>query len=260
MANRNLFIDLGHFSAVSGAAGEIEWTRKIAARLEEQIDKSYWNVLWVPPEQQKIPFINVKDSETNLTLRFKWIRDRAKDGDQLISIHGNAAAPSARGVETFYAAGKGSTSENNRLEAIKLSAIYNKYTGVPIRGTGAKPDNQSQHSSLGMLQSTIPNALLLEAGFVSNKEDMAVDPYVAAKAIADYVNSLNPNYKPMPVPQVPEDQELRGYLDEFKAKGILKSTLGMDNPAKRSETVLIVGRAMKVLRDEFEARLRDIKN
>lgn len=238
MANKKLFIDLGHFAKVPGAAGEIEWTRKIAARLEEQIDKSYWDVLWVPTD-----YLLISDSNANIRKRCEWIKARTTGADVLISIHANAFTdPNARGVETYYAAGK-TNSEAMRVQAVRLTQLYNKYTGVPIRQTGAFPDSSSQHPRLGILQDTIPHALLLEAGFCTNELDTRVDPYLAAKAVAMYVNTLNPNYQdPMPTPVPTPDEQLAADVDLLFSLNVITTKLGLDNPMKKSEGIRMLAR------------------
>lgn len=241
MAKRKLFIDLGHFAKVPGASGiksEIEWTRLIGARIEEQIDKSYWDVIWVPTD-----YLLVSDNNTNIRKRCEWIRTRALPDDVLISIHANAFTdPKARGVETYYAAGK-STTELMRKAAVRMTQLYNKYTGVPIRQTGAFPDSSSQHPRLGILQDTIPHALLVETGFCTNEDDMRVDPFLAAKAIAMYANTINPLYQdPMPTPAPTPDEELAQKIKLLKGLGVIKSELGMDNLMPKREAVLMCGR------------------
>jgi hypothetical protein len=247
---RNLFIDLGHFKAVPGAPGEWQWVRRIADHLVKFVDTSYWNLVWVPDE-----FQGVSDKDANLNMRCTWIRSASKAGDQLISIHGNSFTDAnARGVETYYASKKPNT-EANRLEAIKLTKSFNKYTGIPIRQTGAFPDDHSQHPRLAILQFTIPNALLVEAGFCSNKLDMAVDPELAAKGIIMYANQLNPNYQPMPEPVPNPDEELNKYVKRFKERGYIKSEFGLDNPAKKSEVILMMGR-----QEDYNEKLRQEAN
>lgn len=242
MAKTKLFIDLGHYAKVPGAKGEIEWTRKIAANIESKINKAFMDILWVPT------FENIHESGKNLNERTRFVRENTTStNDMLISIHGNSSEnPQANGVETYFAYGK-PLAKTMEQEAIKLSTIYNQFTGTKVRGSGAKPDNTSQHPRLALLQDTIPRALLLEAGFLSNKQDMAVDPDRVAEAIAFYFNSFfpKPNPNPMPSPVDPVEEELKSYVSEFEKKEIIKSGKDMNAVPTNREMILIIGRSLK---------------
>ena len=242
MAKIKLFIDLGHYAKVPGAKGEIEWTRRIASFIEAKINKTFLDVVWVPT------FENLAASSQNLNARTRFIRENStSSNDMLLSIHANSSGdPSANGVETFYALGK-PASKAMELEAVRLSKVYSEKTGTKVRGTGAKSDNQSQHSRLAMLQDTIPKALLLEAGFASNAKDMSVNPELAAAAIADFYNSPFLN-STMP----PQDQELDKYVKRFVDRGVIKSANNLDLPTKKSETILILGRNDDFWQSKFD--------
>lgn len=183
---RHLFIDLGHsirFPGAKGVMAEIEWNRTIWAKLQPLIDQRKWLIREVPTDY------GVLDLTANRQLinRIKWINRNCVDGDVLLSIHGNSALnPSVRGVTTCYMGG----SEYARVQAIKLSNAYSKATGVPVWNGGAFDDRTARFGQIGMVRETRPFALLIEAGFVSNKLDMAVKPELAAQGIANYFNQL----------------------------------------------------------------------
>lgn len=186
---RTLYIDIGHSTRFPGAmssalnTSEIVWNRAIWRELKGLLDKKKWSVIEVPTDYGKL------DTSANQQLvnRIRFINKKSTDEDFLLSIHGNAAAnPNVRGVTTCYMGG----SNFARLEAIKLSKIYAKETGIPVWCGGAFDDRNSRHGRLGMCRDTTPFALLIEAGFVTNAKDMAVSPKVAAQAIAKYYNSF----------------------------------------------------------------------
>lgn len=184
---RQLFIDTGHSTKYPGANGvkpEVLWIRSIFAQLRGMIDPNKWSIVQVPEDYG---WKDYWSSNRNLMNRIKFINSKCKDGDWVLSIHGNAASnPYARGVTTCYMGG----SEYMRKEAKKLSAEYSKATGVPIWNGGAFDDRTGRFGRIGMVRDTIPPALLVESGFVTNKEDMSIEPKDAAKGIATYFNLL----------------------------------------------------------------------
>ena len=183
---RTLFVDLGHSSKFPGASGvksEVLWNRSIWARLAPLLDKNKWNVVLVPESYGWTDLT----SNLNLIHRISFINKNCKDGDWVLSIHGNAATnQKVRGVTTCYMGG----SEYMRLKALGLSQAYAKATGVPIWGGGAFDDRTGRFGRIGMVRDTRPPALLIEAGFVTNADDMRVDPATAAAAIAHWFNCL----------------------------------------------------------------------
>jgi N-acetylmuramoyl-L-alanine amidase len=239
---KKLFVDLGHSEKFQGAIGivsEVNWNRKIFPYFMEEIDQSYWEVIRVPDE-----FTADLNARMNLIRRINWVNSRATNKDFLLSIHGNSAARiDARGVTTCYLGG----SDFARIEAVKMSKSYSQETGVPIWGTGEFADTRHRDGRIGIIRDTKPFTLLVEAGFVSNPEDMKANPVAAARGIANYYNLYNPNYKKPMAEQILPDQELVKYARLLKEKGIIKSELGLDNPAKKSEVVLMIGRALDVI-------------
>lgn len=183
---RQLFLDLGHsqkFPGASGIKSEVLWNRSIWLNLKTMVDSKKWSVVLVPDAY------GWSDLTSNLNLihRISFINKNCKDGDWVLSIHGNAAdGPKARGVTTCYMGG----SEYMRQKAIGLSMAYSKATGVPLFGNGAFDDRTGRFKRIGMVRDTKPPALLIEAGFVTNPQDMLVSPKVAAEGIAGWFNNL----------------------------------------------------------------------
>lgn len=229
MERIKLFVDLGHSVKWPGADGvksEVAWNRSIFPELINELDQSYWEVIQVPDT-----FLADLSSNMNLTRRINWINARSTEKDFLISLHGNAASsPNVRGVTTCYMGG----SDYARLEAIKLSKSYSDITGVPVWQTGEFADTRSRFGRLGMVRDTKPFALLIEAGFVTNKDDMAVSPVSAARGIANYYNSFNPKHVAhMPTNQQPDESTIA--LDTLADLGIMKDKSNPDRPMTRRE-------------------------
>lgn len=182
---KKLFIDLGHSKRYSGANGfrsEVAWNRLIWTHLKPLLDTKRWLVFEVPTD-----YATDWSSNRQLVNRINWINSRSSLGDVLLSIHGNAAAnPKARGVTTCFMGGSGVA----KNEASELSIAYSKATGVPVWNGGSFDDRDSRFGRIGMVRDTKPLALLIEAGFVTNHEDMLVNPAIAAKGIADYLNNF----------------------------------------------------------------------
>ena len=186
---RTLFIDLGHSARFTGArssslkTSEVLWNRAVWAELKKLIDPKRWKVVEVPVDFGKAD----RDANTQLVNRIKFINKYGTPEDFLLSIHANAAAnPRVRGVTTCFMGG----SESARREAVRLSKIYAAVTGIPVWNGGAFDDRNARFGRIGMCRDTTPFALLIEAGFVTNKDDMKVPPKKAAEAIAKYYNTF----------------------------------------------------------------------
>lgn len=85
--------------------------------------------------------------------------------DLMLSLHTNAATnPQANGAEAYVAKG------DRRSEAVAKDLLH----AIPnMRLRGVKPDSQSQHRRLAVLQYTYRHmlAVLLELGFLTNHAD-----------------------------------------------------------------------------------------
>ncbi len=191
---KKLFIDLGHSLKYPGAYGhktEVQWSRWIWGYLHHMLDAQVdnagnkkWEILLVPDK-----FVTDWSSNRNLINRINWINARSKTWrDYLLSIHGNwAGRDFVRGVTTVYMGG----SKVAQSEAYEMSKAYSEVTGVPIWNGGAFDDRDSRFGRVGMVRDTNPLALLIEAGFVTSKEDMDVDARKAAEGIAKYFDCID---------------------------------------------------------------------
>lgn len=183
---RQLFIDAGHSKKYPGANGEDTRNGELVDCIVAYSQKIGWKIVRVPRD-----FSNDRSSSSNLLHRIAWINARCKDGDWLLSVHGNASTSSqANGVETCYMGG----SEYMHQMAIKLTKRVCEEADMKVRGDGSYPDTRptaSGRSRIAMVRDTIPPALLLEAGFVTNGKDKAVPLTVIAKAVSDWFEDLN---------------------------------------------------------------------
>lgn len=94
------------------------------------------------------------------------------NSDIFVSIHCNAASPSAKGTETFYCAG--SSKGRTIAEFVQKSIVANLQTV----DRGVKDDTQSAAGRLYVLRQTAMPAILIELAFLSNEDD--------AKLLRDY--------------------------------------------------------------------------
>lgn len=120
---------------------------------------------------------------------FVELDDRAKiandmNADIFISFHANSAtSSSASGSETYY----------NRASSLALANVIHKHL---VAGT-ALPDRKVHQASFVVIKKTTMPAILLEAGYLSNKGDTAAlfDPArqdaIAAQVVAGIKEYLN---------------------------------------------------------------------
>lgn len=227
---RKLFIDTGHSVKYPGATGEVEWVRKIAEKLYPLLDTTYWDVVKVPDV-----YPGEISASTSLIKRIKWINDNGGQDDMLVSIHANSAANvNARGVETCYYSG----SDKSKEEALRLSKAVSTSSGIPLFNDGLMGDAEGRYGRLGMIRDTQPFALLVECGFVSNKDDMLIDPTLVARGIANYLNSFNH----MPEDTNTQPDELTLVLQELNKRQVIKDISNPHRQVTLAEVALIVYR------------------
>ena len=224
---RKLFIDTGHSVKYQGAKGEVEWVRKIADKLYPLLDTTYWEVVKVPDS-----YPGETSAANSLVRRIRWINDNGSENDMLISLHANSAeSPTVRGVETCYYSG----SDKSKEEALRLTKAVSTASGMPLFNDGLMGDAEGRYGRLGMIRDTQPFALLVECGFVSNKDDMLIDPTLVARGIANYLNSFNH------MPEQPQD-ELSNVLKELNQRQVIKDISNPHRPVTLAEVALIVYR------------------
>lgn len=228
---RKLLIDTGHSEKFQGASKykrEVDWVRAIAEKLYPLLDTTYWDVVKVPDV-----YPGEISANTSLIKRIKWINDNGGQDDMLVSIHANSAANvNARGVETCYYSG----SDKSKEEALRLSKAISTSTGMPLFNDGLMGDAEGRFGRLGMIRDTQPFALLVECGFVSNKDDMLIDPTLVARGIANYLNSFNH----MPEDTNTQPDELTIVLQELNKRQVIKDISNPHRLVTLAEVALIV--------------------
>ncbi|MNW52612.1 Sporulation-specific N-acetylmuramoyl-L-alanine amidase [compost metagenome] len=110
--------------------------------------------------EANIELVMTRESDTYPTLQ-----DRAKLANSLnatifISIHANSGSATASGVETYY----------SRSESIALANVMHKYL---VESSGLS-DRKVRSKSLHVTRETTMPAVLLECGYLSNKNDDAL--------------------------------------------------------------------------------------
>lgn len=108
--------------------------------------------------------------DLTLTEKIKKVNDYGFDSSNsvLVSIHCNSAGSTARGAEAFYYTGSGESKALAEAVLAKICAV----TGLKNRG--AKDEATSRYGQLGIVHNTTPLAILVECGFLSNSEDLAI--------------------------------------------------------------------------------------
>ncbi|WP_433946498.1 N-acetylmuramoyl-L-alanine amidase [Paenibacillus sp. SN-8-1] len=104
-----------------------------------------------------IDFVLTRSDDTYPTLsdRVKIANDL--NADIFVSVHGNSAVATATGSETYY----------TRPDSIELANVMHKYL---VEATGL-PDRKVRQKSLQVTRETKMPAVLLEVGYLSNKND-----------------------------------------------------------------------------------------
>jgi hypothetical protein len=149
----------------------------------------------------------------------------------LVSIHANAGAASARGIETYIHLNT-PTSTNNLARMVHDHTI--KTTGMPNRGV--------KRADFAILRETNMDALLIECGFMTNNEDLALlksDEY-RRKCAQGIVNGLVEFYgltrkAASARPSVPS------VVYEAHVQGI-----GWQGPKRNGETAGTTGRSLRL--------------
>jgi len=173
-----LYLSAGHNNQTKGAvyAGttEARQTREVRDEVED-----YLNSGWTTGD-----IVTIFQDDDNFSLQETIENINALDVDLAIDIHFNASTnPRARGVEGYAYSTNAKMGNLTREIVDKIS----EYTGMKNRGL-------KYNDKLAFLKKTKCNAILLECGFLSNKDNakLILDPVqddLISKAIADTIIS-----------------------------------------------------------------------
>lgn len=182
--------DVGAVSTIDGVTySETELNMQVALKLKTELENRGYTVIMT---REKIDKENL-DEVSSLTKRVN-IANNA-NADFFISIHHNSAVAEAKGIETYYSSKSqdaefGGNFDSNRLEKSKQiatdidNAIANR---LNLKNRGAKD------SALKVCMNTKMPAVLVEVGFITNKEEAAIcanssNQQNVAKAIAEVIS------------------------------------------------------------------------
>ena len=137
-----------------GVLKENEFNSKTADYLKEALERCGFDVLMVAPE------------ETDTALATRVQRANAAKADIYISIHANAYGTNwntANGVETWIYGGIKNQSQTYRFAECIHEAL--------VSGSGRKDRGIKRSSELYVLKATTMHAVLVECGFMTNREE-----------------------------------------------------------------------------------------
>lgn len=106
--------------------------------------------------------------DLTLPLRIKWVNEHIRNDQCLVELHLNAASAAAVGAEMFFYRGNPASEQL----ADQLLKAYCKSTGLKSRGV--KPDTATRHKRLGIIADVRCRSVLLEMGFITNKDDLDI--------------------------------------------------------------------------------------
>lgn len=193
-----LVLDPGHGGTDPGATGnglvEKTLTLDICKRAEEYIKKNY------PDIQCKL----TRHKDQFIELRDRTAYANGSKADALISVHINSAgSPAANGFESFVYTTDGDGSKSVTLQKKLHSALARLWTSKGRKDRGQKKAN------FHMVREFKGAAVLLEFGFVVNKQDASLlkqEEFLQAnaEALADAVSAYFGVTKSVTKPNAPE--------------------------------------------------------
>lgn len=123
----------------------------------------------------------IKSLQTRTTDTFIKINDRADISNDarasaFLAIHLNSSgSSSSSGYELYYSSTHANAGDIRGKEfAQAISNSLSSFGQIKQRSTSVKPDNHSQHTTLGVLRGNERPAALLETGFITNSSDLQV--------------------------------------------------------------------------------------
>jgi N-acetylmuramoyl-L-alanine amidase len=156
LSGQMIILDPGHGGSDPGAIGfglqEKDVVLKTGLKVQNLLKQTPFNVKMT------------RSTDTFITLGNRAAFAKRNNGDVFVSIHANAATPSATGTETYYSAA--ANSQNAADSKLLATKIHNRMIeSWDLRDRGVK-----QYGYYVLKNNTVPSALL-ELGFISNKSD-----------------------------------------------------------------------------------------
>jgi len=175
-----IWFSIGH--GYNGDPGAVAYHDKIQYTEYKQCCK----IIERAKEIMKMQNLNIGYVPLALSLkeRIRWVNQNCKGNEMLIELHMNSAGAEVKGAEMFFRDG------NAYFQGIaeKFLKAYVKSTGQTSRG--AKSDSTTRFKRLGIIRDTVPYALLIELGFITNKQELEVMISRSALGIANVALSL----------------------------------------------------------------------
>ena len=152
-------IDAGHGGTDPGATAnglkEKDVTLAVALRVEKLLKEQGIEVIMTRRD----------DSFPSLAKRVKIAKD--SNSDTFVSIHANSATASASGSETYYY--KTASGDTRSKESEQLASFIQKQLVAAMETT----DRGVKHGNFHVIRETTMTAVLVELGFLTNKDDAA---------------------------------------------------------------------------------------
>lgn len=150
---------------------EYQWVNKVALTIVKKWRNTKAEIVLVPE---------------GLTLadRVKWINARAWSSDICIELHMNSGPVDASGSESFYLA----YNKYAETQTEKFHSAFMRVMGG--RNRWIKIDTATRFGRLWFIRDTHPLAILVELGFLTNKNDRDAVWVRWADAVIFWLNSL----------------------------------------------------------------------
>jgi len=167
--------DYGAENPIDGVTySETVLNMQVASKLKIELENIGYTVIMTRQENQKPASSSLLESLTHKV-------DVANDAkaDFFISIHHNSASESAKGIETYYSVQRKDDNYGGGLDAARLEKSMNMAKNIndsianKIRAInrGAKSDGSADVGTLFILRNANMPAVLVEVGFITNKEE-----------------------------------------------------------------------------------------
>lgn len=177
---KGIFVNAGHGLGPTGAIDNgavgngtterkevVEVAQELCVRLSSDPDLSGIEIVRVGIDDRMMLKDMIRQVNDHCTVR-GWKAVEAA----LVSIHINSAGvPTARGIEAWYSS-KGKAGEVDLARG--LSEQVSARTGMPLRPTSVLSSSANRLGRLGILDDTVPVAVLIEIGFITNEFDARV--------------------------------------------------------------------------------------
>lgn len=188
--------DEGVVTEINGVKySETELNMQVAEKLKKELEKRGFTVLMTRNEDERF-------DDINKSLSHRVDAANKANAEFFISIHHNSASESVNGVESYYSVAPkddnyGGGIDSQRMEKSKLIAKEindNIAKKLNTNNRGSKTDKESGQGSLFVLRNADMPAVLVEAGFLTNKEEAercsdSEKQQIIAEAIAEVISN-----------------------------------------------------------------------